>query len=266
MSSDVCKHCSSAACLEVCPTGALFRTEFSTVVVQPDICNGCGYCVPACPFGVIDRREDDGRAFKCTLCYDRLRDGLQPACATACPTDSIQFGELDELRERATGAGGHPARGRGRRGPAVPGGRGRRRRRRRRVLPAAGRAGGVRPARPTRCPPPATCPPCGGRPRSPPGRWRPRWRRVPGRPPVSRPGDGAGRGRRPGPRVGGARGRVPLLLRPADHQGAGLDLGGPLVLLRRRPGRGLGLARAGGAADRQRPAGPERLDGLGPPG
>jgi len=101
MSSDVCKHCSSAACLEVCPTGALFRTEFGTVVVQPDICNGCGYCVPACPFGVIDRREDDGRAFKCTLCYDRLRDGLEPACAKACPTDSIQFGELDELRERA---------------------------------------------------------------------------------------------------------------------------------------------------------------------
>ena len=101
MSSDVCKHCSSAACLEVCPTGALFRTEFSTVVVQADICNGCGYCVPACPFGVIDRREDDGRAFKCTLCYDRLRDALQPACATACPTDSIQFGELGELRERA---------------------------------------------------------------------------------------------------------------------------------------------------------------------
>src|SRR5215216_3975757 len=101
MSSDVCKHCSSAACLEVCPTGALFRTEFGTVVVQQDICNGCGYCVPACPFGVIDRREDDGRAFKCTLCYDRLHDGLEPACAKACPTDSIQFGELDELRERA---------------------------------------------------------------------------------------------------------------------------------------------------------------------
>jgi formate dehydrogenase iron-sulfur subunit len=101
MSSDVCKHCSSAACLEVCPTGALFRTEFGTVVVQPDVCNGCGYCVPACPFGVIDRREDDGRAFKCTLCYDRLRDGLEPACANACPTDSIQFGELDQLRDRA---------------------------------------------------------------------------------------------------------------------------------------------------------------------
>jgi formate dehydrogenase iron-sulfur subunit len=103
MSSDVCKHCSSAACLEVCPTGALFRTEFGTVVVQEDICNGCGYCVPACPFGVIGRREEDGRAFKCTLCYDRLKGGMEPACAHACPTDSIQFGPLDELRERAAG-------------------------------------------------------------------------------------------------------------------------------------------------------------------
>ena len=57
MSSDVCKHCTNAACLDVCPTGSLFRTEFDTVVVQADICNGCGYCVPACPYGVIDRRE-----------------------------------------------------------------------------------------------------------------------------------------------------------------------------------------------------------------
>jgi formate dehydrogenase iron-sulfur subunit len=79
----------------------LFRTEFGTVVVQQDICNGCGYCVSGCPYGVIERREDDGRAWKCTLCYDRLRDGLEPACAKACPTDSIQFGPLDELRERA---------------------------------------------------------------------------------------------------------------------------------------------------------------------
>jgi formate dehydrogenase iron-sulfur subunit len=101
MSSDVCKHCTHAACLDVCPTGSLFRTEFGTVVVQPDICNGCGYCVPACPYGVIDLRPEDGRAFKCTLCYDRLKEGQTPACAQACPTESIQFGELDELRERA---------------------------------------------------------------------------------------------------------------------------------------------------------------------
>jgi formate dehydrogenase iron-sulfur subunit len=119
MSSDVCKHCTHAACLDVCPTGSLFRTEFGTVVVQEDICNGCGYCVPACPFGVLDKRhlprrpedaplalpllgsEEDGRVWKCTLCYDRLKGGHEPACAKACPTDSIQFGELDELRERA---------------------------------------------------------------------------------------------------------------------------------------------------------------------
>jgi formate dehydrogenase iron-sulfur subunit len=103
MSSDVCKHCTHAACLDVCPTGALFRTEFGTVVVQDDICNGCGYCIPACPYGVIDQRKDDGRAWKCTLCYDRLGAGLEPACAKACPTESIQFGPLDELRERAAG-------------------------------------------------------------------------------------------------------------------------------------------------------------------
>ncbi|KAA9162033.1 4Fe-4S dicluster domain-containing protein [Amycolatopsis acidicola] len=101
MSSDVCKHCTEAACLDVCPTGSLFRTEFGTVVVQQDICNGCGYCIPACPYGVIGRREEDGRAWKCTLCYDRLGEGMEPACAKACPTDSIQFGPLDELRERA---------------------------------------------------------------------------------------------------------------------------------------------------------------------
>ncbi|MBW3547747.1 MAG: 4Fe-4S binding protein, partial [Actinobacteria bacterium] len=101
MMSDVCKHCTHAACLDVCPTGSLFRTQFGTVVVQEDICNGCGYCIPACPYGVIDQRKGDGRAWKCTMCYDRLKGGLEPACSKACPTDSIQFGTLDELRERA---------------------------------------------------------------------------------------------------------------------------------------------------------------------
>lgn len=108
MESDVCKHCTHAACLDVCPTGSLFRTEFGTVVVQEDICNGCGYCVPACPFGVIDRRIGDkdvvknvGIAQKCTLCYDRIGDGLQPACATACPTQSIVYGDVDQLRIQA---------------------------------------------------------------------------------------------------------------------------------------------------------------------
>ncbi|MDQ3452071.1 MAG: 4Fe-4S dicluster domain-containing protein, partial [Actinomycetota bacterium] len=101
MSSDVCKHCTTAACLDVCPTGALFKTEFETVVVQEDVCNGCGYCVPACPYGVIDRREEDGRAWKCTLCYDRLKVGEEPACAKACPTDSINFGTLEAMTAMA---------------------------------------------------------------------------------------------------------------------------------------------------------------------
>jgi formate dehydrogenase iron-sulfur subunit len=105
MSSDVCKHCTHAGCLDVCPTGAIFRTEFGTVVIQDDVCNGCGYCVTACPFGVIGKREieNDGGMHKCTLCYDRLTEGHEPACAKACPTDSIQFGPLDELLARAEG-------------------------------------------------------------------------------------------------------------------------------------------------------------------
>ncbi|HEY0702756.1 MAG TPA: 4Fe-4S dicluster domain-containing protein [Candidatus Acidoferrales bacterium] len=98
--SDVCKHCANSGCLEACPTGAIVRTEFGGVYTQPDVCNGCGYCVVSCPFGVIDKRHPDGRAFKCTFCYDRQKAGLKPACATACPTESIQFGPLDELRVR----------------------------------------------------------------------------------------------------------------------------------------------------------------------
>jgi len=129
MMSDVCKHCTNAGCMEACPTGAIIRNEFDSVFVQPDVCNGCGYCVVSCPFGVIDliqkfdpngsvyglatlsedRRESKetaiqstgGVAGKCTLCYDRQRLGFVPACAKACPTESIQFGDVDELRERA---------------------------------------------------------------------------------------------------------------------------------------------------------------------
>jgi formate dehydrogenase iron-sulfur subunit len=101
MMSDVCKHCEHAGCLNACPTGAIIRNEFDDVYVQPDICNGCGYCVPSCPFGVIDLSEADGRAWKCTLCYDRQKDGFEPACAKACPTHSIQFGDLNDLEQRA---------------------------------------------------------------------------------------------------------------------------------------------------------------------
>ncbi len=101
MESDVCKHCTHAGCLDVCPTGAIIRTEFGTVVIQDDVCTGCGYCVVACPFGVISEKTQEGTMGKCTLCYDRLKVGEVPACAKACPTESIQFGPVDELKERA---------------------------------------------------------------------------------------------------------------------------------------------------------------------
>jgi formate dehydrogenase iron-sulfur subunit len=97
----------------------LFRTEFGTVVVQHDVCNGCGTCVAGCPFGVVERRSDGtyttpaqrpgspvekpvtGVAQKCTLCYDRLVEDQIPACAQTCPTTSIKFGDHDDLVERA---------------------------------------------------------------------------------------------------------------------------------------------------------------------
>ena len=101
MMSDVCKHCSTAPCQLSCPTGAIIVNEFSDIYIQNDICNGCGYCVAACPFGVITRSASDGHAHKCTLCFDRQRDGMTPACAKACPTASIQFGPIEELRARA---------------------------------------------------------------------------------------------------------------------------------------------------------------------
>jgi formate dehydrogenase iron-sulfur subunit len=99
--SDVCKHCVQAPCLEVCPTGAITRTEFDTVVIQSDACNGCRDCISACPFGVIEVNPVSGTAQKCTLCYDRLQVGMEPACSKACPTESIQFGKISDLRSRA---------------------------------------------------------------------------------------------------------------------------------------------------------------------
>ena len=99
--SDVCKHCSHASCMEVCPTGAIIRTEFDSVFIQPSVCNGCRYCIAACPYSVIGMDETTNVAQKCTLCYDRLQGGLEPACAKACPTQSIQFGPVTELRARA---------------------------------------------------------------------------------------------------------------------------------------------------------------------
>ena len=143
--SDVCKHCVHAACLEVCPTGAIIRTEFDTVVIQSNACNGCRDCIAACPFGVIDINPVSGTAQKCTLCYDRLQGGMEPACSKACPTKSIQFGTIRELREQSTETGRATAPDR--REPGVPVRRGREDAGRTQlVLSAGGQAGSVRTA------------------------------------------------------------------------------------------------------------------------
>ncbi len=101
MMSDVCKHCQHASCMEVCPTGAIIRTEFDTVYIQQDVCNGCRDCIAACPYSVIGFNQQTGTVHKCTLCYDRLQNIMMPACAKACPTQSIQFGRLSDLRTMA---------------------------------------------------------------------------------------------------------------------------------------------------------------------
>ncbi len=174
MMSDVCKHCHNAPCLEACPTGALFKTEFDTVVVQQDICNGCGYCVPACPFGVVDLSLVDGKAHKCTLCYDRLKGGLEPACAKSCPTDSITVRRTaGPAPPRARPGRPAPCPGRHHRLPLRCPGRARRDRRHRpsqRLLPAD------RPARDLQ--PPRRADPA-GEPRRPRPPHRPRRRRRP---------------------------------------------------------------------------------------
>ena len=235
MASDVCKHCTHAACLEVCPTGALFRTEFGTVVVQEDICNGCGYCVPACPFGVLDRREGDGRVWKCTLCYDRLKDDPSPRArrparpSRSSSASSTSCASAPRERVEALRGGGRDGRAAVRRRPR------RRRRRLRRVLPAARRARGLRAAaRPGR-PPRATSATI--------------WRRRPRRP--RRAGAPGWRRRARQRRVGERERRATRRVEPRSYYGQPGDQGAAcgrrevaVLPLRRRPGRGLGARSA----------------------
>lgn len=95
--SDQCKHCQESPCHEACPTGAIMRNEFGGIYYQTDICMGCGMCVAGCPFGVPEISPETGHSMKCAECYDRMRDGLTPACQYACTTGAIQFGLREEM-------------------------------------------------------------------------------------------------------------------------------------------------------------------------
>jgi len=101
-----CMHCGEAGCMDICPApGALFRTKEGAVVFNKEACIGCKLCVSACPFDV-PRFDEDGKISKCTLCSDRISNGLSTACSKVCPTGAIKFGSRDDLIGNA-GAGGY---------------------------------------------------------------------------------------------------------------------------------------------------------------
>jgi len=99
--SDSCKHCTDAACLNVCPVDAIEHTDLGNVVVIQDKCVGLKLCNKACPYGVIKFSEKTRTSHKCTLCDDRIHNGLGTACAKACPTGSITFGDIPDLKAKA---------------------------------------------------------------------------------------------------------------------------------------------------------------------
>lgn len=96
-----CLHCTDAPCVRVCPTGALYKHPLGFTAYDASKCNGCGYCTQFCPFGIPRLKGADlwggGEITKCTFCQDRVTSGLAPACAKACPTGAIEYGERDEL-------------------------------------------------------------------------------------------------------------------------------------------------------------------------
>ena len=90
----LCNHCANAPCVQVCPVGATFTTKDGVVLVDSDYCIGCRYCIQACPYGARFLHPVTRTAEKCTFCYHRLAQGLQPACVEACPTEARVFGEV----------------------------------------------------------------------------------------------------------------------------------------------------------------------------
>ena len=92
----MCNHCYKSPCTQVCPVGATFETEEGIVLVDENYCIGCRYCVQACPYGCRYIHPDKGTVDKCSLCFHRLKKGLQPACFEICPTEARIFGDLND--------------------------------------------------------------------------------------------------------------------------------------------------------------------------
>jgi len=101
----LCNHCDKAVCMDVCPKGAIYRREDGLVLIDPALCDGCGKCKSACPYGVIYMNPDQTLAQKCTGCAHLLDSGhALPRCVEACPTEAIRFADEDELRDELLGA------------------------------------------------------------------------------------------------------------------------------------------------------------------
>ena len=98
---DACQHCTEAACVDACPTGACHHTPTGSVAIDEAKCIGCAFCVAACPYDVPHIRERDNKSHKCWMCEDRVANGLMPACVSTCPTHALRFGERSAMLEKA---------------------------------------------------------------------------------------------------------------------------------------------------------------------
>jgi anaerobic dimethyl sulfoxide reductase subunit B (iron-sulfur subunit) len=98
-----CNHCEQPVCAEVCPTGAMEMRPDGVVLLDAEKCMGCRYCEWACPYGAPRYDEERGVMTKCTLCADRLEEGLPPSCVSACPMRALDFGTREEVGSAAAG-------------------------------------------------------------------------------------------------------------------------------------------------------------------
>jgi formate dehydrogenase iron-sulfur subunit len=98
---DRCMHCLEPECVLACPVDAIAKHEEGPVVIDEDECIGCELCFKACPFHVPKFDKESKKRYKCTMCYDRVKEGLEPACVEVCPQEALKFGDRDELLREA---------------------------------------------------------------------------------------------------------------------------------------------------------------------